>query len=263
MNARRNALLLCGLVIALITVAAFTVRRTGLGAQESPDPKAEIKHQRREARYNVDPYLSWKNRITIPFSTRHDGSFNDTHISYGELGDINDPAVLAKLKNDELLERQQHICAADVIVKGEVVKSVGVIAEDDKFIYTVYTLAITEVIRAKSGMSLSSDDMIQFTSPGGTAIVKGDDGTKSVTYNYPLIANLKVNTQYILYLARDEQADDYYVMNQYGVFVIEGRDKVTRMDAYMAPFYRERHRYLEAPTAMPAISNAVQSAVCK
>jgi hypothetical protein len=257
MKDRRGILILCGVLIALISVAAFTIKRTSGTTQD--DPKAAIRHERREARYNVDPYLYWKNAEVIGWSKRRDGDFNIAHYHYGGDGDINDPAVVARLREKDVAERRKDICAADVILKGEVVKAQGVITDDDRLIYTVYDFVITEVMRAKSGISLTSDDTIQFTSPGGTAIV---DGKKSVTFNYPSLDQLKVNTQYILYLGRDDQADDYYVRDQNGVFIIED-DKITRMDAYMEPFFKNRARYLEAPAAMSRLSNAVQSTDCK
>lgn len=262
MATRRNIFLICGLVIALIGVAALAVMRSSLGAQDPPDPKAEIRHTQREARYNAQAYLYYKNKNTIGWSKRRDGDFNSTHISYAELGDINDPAVLSRLQEAERIERQQHICAADVIVKGEIMKSRGVITDDDNLIYTVYTFEIADVMRAKPGIETKSDQTIQFTAPGGTAIVTGEKGTKSVTFNWPFIQQLKIDTQYILYLKRDEEADDYYVQNQYGVFVVE-RDTITRMDALMEPFYQERHRYLDTPANMNAMSTAFVFADCK
>jgi hypothetical protein len=258
MKARRNVLLLCGLVIALISVAAFTIKKTGLGAQEPPDPKAAIRHERREARYNVEPYLYWKKTNGIPWSMRRDGDFNVAHYHYGETEDINDPAVLSRMREKDFTERQKQICDADVIVKGEVTKAQGVITDDDQFIYTVYTFTVAEVMRAKPEISLTRESTIQFTAPGGTAIV---GGKKKVTFNYPVFDPLKVGTQYLLYLARDEQADDYYVRNWEGVFQLDG-DKLTRMDALMEPFFRTRARYLEAPATSLAGTNAVISADC-
>jgi hypothetical protein len=262
MKSRKALVILCGVILSMLAVSVV-IKSASSGAQdqEQPDPKAAIRHQRREARYNVEPYLYWKNQEIIGWSKRIDGDFNATHIHH-IAKDLSDPAVLASLKEKEIVERRKHICAADVILKGEINKAQGVITDDDRFIYNVYSFAITEVIRAKPGISLKTDDTIQFTSPGGPAIVDGVNGKKTVTFNYPHLDHLKVNTQYILYLARDEQANDYYVRDRYGVFIIE-RDKITRMDAVMDSLYENQHRILEMPTAMPALSNAVQSADCK
>jgi hypothetical protein len=263
MKNRRNIFLLSGVILSLLAVS-FIIKSASFGAQDpgAQDPKADIRHQRREARYNVDPYLYYKTQETIGWRNRRDGDFNITHIHRVETKDLNDPAVVASLKEKELTERRKHICAADVILKGEVVKAQGVITDDNLFIYTVYTFAITDIMRARPGIALNPDGTVNFTAPGGTAIVEGADGKKTVTFNYPHLDHLKVNAQYILYLARDEDADDYYVRNRYGVFILEG-DKLTRMDARMDSLYQNRHRILDVPAAMPALSNAVQSTDCR
>lgn len=129
-------------------------------------------------------------------------------------------------------------------------------------IYTVYDFEIAEIVRVKSGIEIKVNQTIQFTSPGGTAIVQGEKEKKTVTFNWPTIQQLKTDTQYLLYLKRDEKADDYYVQDQNGIFIVE-RDKVTRMDAVMEPFYKNRHRYLEAPATMNAMSTAFDFADCK
>ena len=257
MKGRRNTLLLCGVLIALISVAAFTIKRASFGAQ---DEKVAIRHQRREARYSTPRFNEWR-EPDRRWSLLPDGSANSVHIDNVETEDPDQPAALARMQNEYNLESKKLICASDVTLKGEVLKSQGVITDDDLFIYTIYTFLVTEVVRSNvAGVSVKRDGQIEFTMPGGKALV---GGKKTVTFYYPSHANLVTNDQYILHLRYDPEADDYYVDSRLGVYFIGDEGKTTRMDAKIFPFFERRARLLGLPDNVAAVTADIQSAACK
>jgi hypothetical protein len=256
MKVRMNVFLLCSVILALICLAAFTVKRTGLGAQ------GDIKHDRREARYNTQEFSELKEfyrQRNAQWSKRRDGDRSEIHTDFVEDRDLNNDTQVAALRTEMKIERSKIICSSDLIVRGEVVKRQGVITDDDLFVYTVYTLLITEVLRAGPDIQLKPGTQIEFTMPGGYAQVPAG----RVMFDYPGYQPLEVNDQHILHLKRDAEADDYFVSSPETIFLIEDAEKITRMDAKVWPFFARRARIVGVPADAASLKLEIQSAICK
>jgi hypothetical protein len=157
-----------------------------------------------------------------------------------------------------MAERAKLICSSDLIVRGEVIKRQGVVTDDDLFIYNVYTLLVTEVLRAGPDLQLKPGTQIEFTQPGGYAQVPAG----RVMFDYPGYQPLEVNDQHILQLKRDDEADDYFVSSPENIFLIDG-EGITRMDAKVWPFFAERARVTRTPADVASYKSEIQSATCK
>ncbi|MBO0722663.1 MAG: hypothetical protein J2P41_17700 [Blastocatellia bacterium] len=259
MKERKNIIFVGGLVIALIGVTAFTIERIGSSAQTPQDPKAEIKHQRREARYSTPRFNNHRTE-GILLSQLRDGSVNSIDIDYVE-SDLLQPAVLARAQSEASAERNKSVCDSDIILRGNVLAKTGIITDDDRFIYSVYTFQVIEVLRNNAKLSINLDDQIEFTMPGGTAIV--GDAKKRITYNYPLFVQLPPKRQYIVQVKRDAEADDYYVDSRLSVYFIRDGLTAIRMDAEADPYLARESRTLRVPSSLQEVAQDIQSAVCR
>jgi hypothetical protein len=257
MKDRRSVFFLCGIIIALISVAAFTVKRVHFA-------QSDIQHQRREARYNTDEFRKLKQfyrERNGQWSKRRDGERSAIHTDFAEDRDLNNETQVAALRNEMRTERAKLICSSDLIVRGEVINARGVITDDDLFIYTVYTLLITDVLRAGQVAQLKRGMEIEFTQPGGYAQVPAG----RVMCDYPGYEPLVINDQYILQLKRDDEANDYYIPASQNIFLIDMDDaeKITRMDAKVWPFFARRAKMTGAPADVASYKSEIQSATCK
>jgi len=192
------------------------------------------------------------------WSQRPNGSHNVIEIDFAETKDLNDPAQVAALRTEMANERKKSACSADLTVRGKILNVQGVITDDDLFIYTIYTMLVTDVLRGGPQIQIQTGDTIEFTAPGGTASV--DD--KKVTFDISL-APLVVNDQYVVHLKRDNEADDYFVSSYLDIYLLDGADKVTRMDAHMWPFCANHARVTRATSDFAALKNEIQTTICK
>lgn len=246
-------------VLGILTVCLFAALST-YGAQ---DPKGDIRHQHREARYNNNAdYQFWKNFFRErngQWSKRQNGSHNESFYHFVEDKDLNNPAQVASLRNEMAVERMHAVCMSDLIVKGEVIKMQGIITDDDLFIYTVYTFLVTDLLHVRAGIPIQSGDMIEFTMPGGQVNIEG----RTITFNYPGFKQLSINDQYIIQLARDAEADDYFISSNNDVYFLDEKNKITRMDAQVWPFYAARARATQSPSDFDTLKAEIQAANCQ
>lgn len=250
-----------GMLMVCFLVLAKDMKLTALSVYGAQDPKAEIRHQHRDARYNSTEGFRWfKRSWPMGWSKRHDGDHNAVDFTFVETVDLNDPVQVAALRTEMANERNKATCAADVTLRGEILKSRGVITDDDLLIYTVYTLLVTDVLRSGAQSQVKVGDTIEFTVPGGTAVV---DGKKKVTFNCPGLAPLAINDQYVLNLKRDNEADDYFTSSYLDIYLLDEKEKVTRMDAHVWSFYAERAHATQAPADFDTLKKEIQSANCQ
>jgi hypothetical protein len=261
MNHRKAYLVLTGVILLMLTITVLVKSSQPYSPAQTPDdPKSEIKHKSREARYGT-PLYNKSRAQTILLSKQRDGSTNAIDFSFVEIEDFTKPNVLARVQGEGQLERNKLVCSSDVILYGEVLSKTGVITDDDRFIYSVYNFRVGDILRNNSGLKINRDDQIEFTTPGGTAII--GDQKQGITYNYESFKQLKLNDRYIINLKRDAEADDYYVDSPLGIYFLHDGGKAIRMDAEMFPFYARRASILRVPDTMTAVTSDIQSAFCR
>jgi hypothetical protein len=263
MKERKALLLLCGVVLLTLTVSAIVrsnqPNKVATAQAQAQDPKAEIKHQRREARYST-PRFNTHRTESVRLSQFPHGSTNSIDVDFVE-ADLTQPNALARAQSEASSERNKLVCGSDVILRGNVLTKTGIITDDDRLIYSVYTFQVTEVLRNDAKVSINPDDQIEFTMPGGTAIVGAEQ--KRITYDYPSFAQLTPKGQYIIQVKRDAEADDYYVDSRLGVYFIRDGLTATRMDAELYPYLARKARALRVPLTLQEVAQDIQSAVCR
>jgi len=262
MKDRKSIFLLCGILIALISVAAFTIKGVGtsnrINAQEAQDPKAEIKHQRREERYGLKRYGDSRVTTVRLSEQKEGGLFNLVFIDYVEIDDLKNTAVRAAMQRADIAERRKYVCESDLVTRGEVVKATGVITEDDHFVYSIYTILVLDTFRTSAGVEVKAGDLIEMTAPGGIINLDKDH---RIDFRYPALLALTVNTQYILNLKYDSVAGDFYFFQQHGVYEIED-DKLLRMDAKMDDVIAARTRAASVPNTLAQFKTEIEQITC-
>lgn len=257
MRTRRNVLLLCGIVIPLVCVVAFTLNRISLGAQDPPDPKAAIKHQRREARYSAKFYPN--SRYPGMFiSQQQSGIFNVVHYDYVETKNLEDPAARTALRNEDHAARRKLFCASDLVIRGEVLKAEGKITEDDLFVYSVYTIKVSDVFRTAPDVQVEPGSIIEMTAAGGIVML---DEKRRIDFRNPAMLALKPSFQYILQLKHDSEADDYYPLRGSGLYVFDV-DKLKRMDTLMSDHFATRARFSGMPSTLEEFKTEAEQINC-
>jgi hypothetical protein len=188
---------------------------------------------------------------------KEDVIFNYSIFHFVESKDLADAAVRSALQSEDLVSRQKLVCSTPLIVQGEVIKSAGVITDDDRYIYTVYTFLVTNVLRSSPGINVNVNDQIEITSWGG--VVKND--ARTLTYLHSTIRQLNVNSQYLLYLKNDQEAGDYYLFDAAGIYQLDD-GLVIRMDTLLDPIFAQRARAAEVPTTGAGIKAEIASTTC-
>lgn len=259
MKHRKAYLVLSGIILLMLTISVLVKSNQPQNpTQTQDDPKAAIRHKIREARYST-PRFNAHRAESVLLSQMHDGATNSIDIDYVE-ADLTQPSTLARAQAEEVTERNKLVCASDIVFRGNVITKMGIITDDDRFIYSVYTFQVTEVLRNNAKLIINLNDQIEFTMPGGTAIV-GDE-KKRITYDYPMHAQLTPKDQYIIQVKRDAEADDYYVDSRNDVYFIHDGLTATRMDAEIEPYLARKSRAMRVPSTLQEVARDIQSAVC-
>jgi hypothetical protein len=246
-----------------ISVTALTV---GLWALQDEDPKAKTRITRRDARYS-DP--TEKNR---PISRMGDGhtrrtvqEFLDTHGHDKMTADGKSlltpeakAAIRAKLSDEHAARRKTVVCDSTVILFGRVKNARGYITADDTAIYTVYNFIVTEVYRSPDTLPISPGSQIEVTAPGGVA--KTGNG-KNVSVESPGYPWLALEWNHILALKYDPEADDYYVFNPIGLYIVSPDKRIRRGDSVNEFLVRQAYLARE-PATLETIVAEIKSTTC-
>jgi hypothetical protein len=250
----RKALLVLGGIILLMLTGSLIIKSASFGAQ---DPKADIRHQRREARYSAKFYPN--SRFPGMFlSQQQGGVFNETIYDYVEAKNLGDTAAAAALQSEELVSRRKLVCASDLVIRGEVLKAVGKITEDDLFVYSIYTILVLEVYRTSPGVQVEVGNTIEMTAPGGVVVL---DGNRRLEFRHASMLALNANDQYILHLKHDSEAGDFYHFSRPGIYSLE-EGKLQRMDALMSDHFARRARVSGIPTTPIEFKAEIEQTNC-
>jgi hypothetical protein len=260
----RKVLLCVGgilLSVAAVSVIVQSSQPNNLvtATAQAQDPKAEIKHQRREARYSAKFYPNSRFPGMRLSQQKEGGLFNVTHYDYIETKNLDDPDARTALKNEELTSRRKLVCSSDLVIRGEVLKAVGKITDDDLFVYSIYTILVLDVFRTSAGVQLAKDDIIEMTAPGGLVVL--DSGIR-IDFQHASMLRLNANSQYILHLKYDSEAGDFYHFNRPGIFTID-EGKLQRMDALMDDHFAQRARVSGIPATLPEFKTEIEQINCK
>jgi hypothetical protein len=248
MNHRKAYLVLTGIILLMLTVTIIV--------KSSQDPKATIKHQRREARYGA---AYDRSRVKANLSEEKvNNVFNMTFIDYVETKDLNDVAVRSTLRNTDTANRQKLACEADLVMRGQVVKAEGVITDDDHFVYTVYTILVNDAFRTAKGVEVKAGDTIEMTGPGGIINI---DANNRLLFYYPALLALTVENEYIFLLKYDSEAGDFYYINPWGLYEADG-SRLRRMDAMMDSHLESRARAASVPNTLDQFKAEINQITC-
>jgi len=225
--------------------------------EQQAEAKAEIKKKKRNARYhsdieNVANLRDGERRVS--FVDFVDTTGYDPKMSAQEKEKIRN-----RLEKEHKEKRKSVACDATVILYGTIKDPRGYVTEDNTAIYTIYKLAITEVIRAPQSLVFSAGAEIEVTVPGGTA--KTADGRR-ITVEDPTYTPLLPTRPHILLLKYDEEADDYYVFDPLGVYKIMKDGTMIRGDAKHAQLVKEAYLAKE-PNTVEAVLSELKSLDCK
>jgi hypothetical protein len=248
MKSRKALLVLGGIILSMLVISVIIKSNQpnnpiAITAQ-AQDPKAEIKHQRREARYSAKLYPNSRIPGRLLSQRKEGGLFNVTHYDYIETKNLDDPDALTALQNEELTSRRKLVCASDLVIRGEVLKAVGKITDDDLFVYSIYTILVLDVFRTSAGVQVEAGNTIEMTGPGGIVDL---DAARRIEFLHPAMLALNANDQYILHLKHDSEAGDFYHFSRPGIFTVND-GKLQRMDALMSDHFARRARFSRVPT---------------